>query len=280
MMVWLVVAGLSALVASPGSSVDDARGSMVAAWLDSLPFDNRVIGGIELYADEKRSEFDEGYSSRLVGGIRRLIGADVEHQLTRLSEGNRRPFIEVSILDPGFPSPGGKPPGSSNERDFEKSFVRTEVLAFFEDEKTSPAAALALYTTDEFRKTVSSRIENIWNEGEEVCVEMGGVKLLLDPLKYCDRIGELHEENLSLQHTRTVRNKGDSGYQAVYFKESLKTFVRLPDGLAFHYINYSRTVGLGGIQRRVARGKIEDSEKKAVEELGRRLASRSSEATE
>jgi hypothetical protein len=62
--------------------------------------------------------------------------------------------------------------------------------------------------------------------------------------------------------------------------ESLKTFVRLPDGLAFHYVNYSRTVGMGGIQRRVSRGKIEDSYKRAVEELGRRLAALSPEAEE
>jgi hypothetical protein len=280
MTVPLVVAGLSALIAFQGSSLANGGYSMVTAWVDSLPFDDRVIDGIELYANEKRSEFDEGYASGLAAGIRRLIGADAERQLGRLSEGIRCPIIEVSILDPGFASIGGKPPDNKTERDFERSFVRTEVLVFFEHEAMSPGTALDLCTDEEFRKTVSSRIERIWNEGEEVCIEVGGVKILLNPLKYCDRIEELQQKDVSLQHAQTVRNEGDGGYQAVYFKESLKTFVRLPDGLAFHYINYSRTVGMGGIKRRVARGKIEDSEKKAVEELGRRLASFSPEAEE
>ena len=273
MTIPLIVAGLSMPIASQGpSGGGDVRAS-VAAWLDSLPIDERAIDAIGLYADEKRSEFDEGYAARLAAGIRRLIGADVERQLGRLSEGNRTPFIEVSILDPGFASTGGKPGGNKTARDFEKSFVRIEVLAFFRNEATAPRTALGMYTDGEFRKTVSSRLKRVWNEGGEVCIEMGGVKLLLDPIKCCDRIAELQIEDSALQHAQTVRNTGDGGYQAVFFKESLKTFVRLPDGLALHYINYTRTVSLGGIKATVARGKIEESERKAVEEIGRRLDS-------
>jgi hypothetical protein len=270
----LVVVGLSALIAFQGSSFGDGRYSTVSAWVNSLPFDNRAIEGIELYADEKRSEFDEGYAPRLAAGIRRLIASDAGRQLTLLSEGTRRPFIEVSILDPGFASVEGKPPDNKTERDFEKSFIRTEVLAFFKNETTSPRTALEIYTDKEFRRAVSPRVERIWNEGEEACFEVGGVKLLLDPLKYCDRIEELHQEDLSIQHAQTVRNEGDGGHQTVFFKESLKTFVRLPEGLALHYIGYSRTVNMGGIQGKFAPGMIEGSERKAVEELVRRFASR------
>jgi hypothetical protein len=278
MTIPLIVAGVAAPIAFQGSSQEGAGRAIVAAWLDSLPIDERAIDAIGLYADEKRSEFDEGYAARLAAGIRRLIGADVERQLGRLSEGVGTPFIEVSILDPGFASIGGKPGGNKTERDFEKSFVRIEVLAFFKDEMTAPRTALGMYTDKEFRKTVSSRIKRIWSEGEEVCIEMSGIKLLLDPIKCCDSIAELQLEDISLQHAQTVRNTGDGGYQAVFFKESLKTFVRLSDGLAFHYVNYTRTISMSGIQGKVARGKIEESERKAVEEFGRRLASRSSKA--
>lgn len=273
MTIPLIVAGMSAPIAFQGSSQEGAGRAAVAAWLDSLPIDERAIDAIGLYANEKRSEFDDGYASRLAAGIRRLIGEDVERQLGRLSEGVRTPFIEVSILDPGFASAGGKPGVNKTERDFEKSFVRIEVLAFFRNEATAPRTALEMYTDGEFRKTVSSRLKRVWNEGGEVCIEMGGVKLLLDPVKCCDRIAGLQIEDSALQHAQTVRNTGDGGYQAVYFKESLKTFVRLPDGLALHYINYTRTVSLGGIKATVARGKIEESERKAVEEIGRRLDS-------
>jgi hypothetical protein len=274
----MVVVGLSAVVVCQGSSLGGGRHPMVSAWVDSLPFDNRAIDGIVIYADEGRNAFDEGYASRLAAGIRRLIGADAERQLDLLSEGIRRPFIKVSILDPGFASIGGKSPDDKTARDFEKSFVRTEVLAFFKNETTSPDTALRTYTDEEFRKAVSSRVERIWNEGEEACFEVGGVKLLLGPLEYCDRIDELHREDLAVQHAQTVRNEGGGGHQSVFFKESLKTFVRLPDGLALHYIGYSRTVNMGVIQKKFAPGMIEGSERKAVEELARRFASRDSAA--
>ncbi len=274
MTIPLIVAGLSAPVAFQGAPGGSAGREAVAAWLDSLPIDERAIGEIELFAREKRRAFDDGYAARLAAGIRRLVGADVERQLGRLSEGVRAPFIKVSILDAGFASVGGKPGDNETARDFEKSFVRIEVLAFFANDTTPPRTALGMYTDPEFRKTVSSRLKTVWNEREEVCIEMGGVQLVLDPVKCCDRVEELHLDDISVQHARTVRNTGGGGYQSVFFKESLKTFVRLPDGLAFHYIAYTRTVGMGGIKGKIGRGKIEESERNAVEEIGRRLAAR------
>ena len=280
MTVPLLLAGLSAPFAFQGPSGGESRDATVAAWADSLPLDKRATDGIEHYAEESRSSFDEGYASQLAAGVRRLICADVERQLKRLSEGVRTPFIEVSILNPGFASAGGQAPGNNLEKSFEESFVRTEVLAFFEHETVSPGTALEMYTDGGFRKTVSSRIKRIWNEGEEVCYEVGGVKLLLHPFKYCDRVEELHQEDLAIQHAQTVRNEGDGGYQTVFFKESMKTFVRLPDGLALYYINYSRMVDTGGIRGKIARSQVAGSEKKADEELGRRLVSRRSKPAE
>jgi hypothetical protein len=274
MAIPLVVVGLSAPAASQGAPPAGAGRTEAAAWLDSLPIDGRAFDAIDLFAREKRSEFDNGYAARLAVGIRRLVAADVERQLGRLAEGVRAPFIEVTTLEPGFAAAGGKAGGSKTEREFEKSFVRIEVLAFFESESTEPRTALGMYTDPDFRKTVSSRLKRVWNEGDEVCIEMASVKLVLDAIKCCDCVEELHLEGISIEHARTVRNTGGKGYQPVYFKESLKTFVRLPDGLAFHYIAYTRTVGMGGIKGKIGRGKIEESERKAVEEIGRRLSAR------
>jgi hypothetical protein len=273
----IVVLPLLIMVSSPKA---DPTRSTVAAWIDSLHFDGRVADAVGLYAKEKGGVFSEGYTDRLFAGVRRAIGADVERRLAELSGGARPSFVEVTILEPGFADVIGDHPGNDTEREFEKSFIRTEVLAFFPDEDTAPDEALDLYTRPEFRKVVSSRIKRIWEEGEEVCVEFSGVKLLLDPLMYCDRIDDLHATGLSAQHTQAVRNPGGDKYQTMFFKESLKTFVSLPDGLAFHYINYSRTIGMGALQRKIARGKIEDSEKRAVEELARRLAARAEAAGE
>jgi hypothetical protein len=69
-----------------------------------------------------------------------------------------------------------------------------------------------------------------------------------------------------------VFNEGRSPYQEVYFKESLKTFVKVPGGLALHYINFTRAQSLGRIERWVGTGQIEDSQKENVKELLRVLS--------
>ena len=119
---------------------------------------------------------------------------------------------------------------------------------------------------------VSSPIENIWMEGDENCVETKGVTLILSPMKNCSRIDELHRPGLAAQHSQTVANPGDDDYQPVYFKESIKTFVAVPGGLVLHYINYSRTTGLGGLKKRIARGKLKDSQAEAIREMEAILA--------
>ena len=109
---------------------------------------------------------------------------------------------------------------------------------------------------------------------------MDGVTMVLSPIQYCNRIEECHLPGLSTQHSQTVMNDGGDDYQTVYFKESLKTFVAIPGGLALHYVNYSRSVGMGGIKKKIGRGKIRDSQQKAIDELAKAIESRHVEATE
>ncbi len=267
----LVSVGLS-VTAAPGKALaQESAASQAVAWIDTLTFDAGIAEEIALFAAAKESGVDEGYEDRLAAAIRRLIATDVERQVKRVVEGVREGFIEVTVLDAGFASPGGELSANSTERACESSFVRTEVTAFFAACDTEPEEALRIYTDPEFRKKVSPRIVRIWQDDEFNCVEMGGVKLLVDPMKFCDRVDDLHAEDLAVEHSQTVKNDGGKGYQPVFFKESVKSFIRCPDGLAFCYINYSRTVGLGAVEKKIARGKIEESETRAVEELGRRL---------
>ena len=57
----------------------------------------------------------------------------------------------------------------------------------------------------------------------------------------------------------------------VYFKESLKTCIAVPDGIALHYANYTWTGKLGSIKRHFGRKSIIESREKAIQELQARL---------
>ena len=247
----------------------------VGRWADTLSIDKRVPGQIELYAGEnKKREFEEDYAVALSDGVRQRIFADITRQLEMLLKGERSPFITVTVLDPGFISGEESRSLSKTVTKFEKSFVRTEVLAFFNNQDMSPEAALRIYVDPDFRKSVSSRIKEIRKDGDETCLDMAGVKVLLSPIKYCSRIDELHTPGLSIQHSQAVSNDDDDDYQTVYFKESMKAFVAVPGGLALYYINYSRTIGMGGLQKSIARKKIKESQQKAIDNLAERLSVR------
>jgi hypothetical protein len=84
-------------------------------------------------------------------------------------------------------------------------------------------------------------------------------------------VARIDEERLSAQHSQVVANPGDEDDQVVYFKESLKTAVRVPGGLAIHHVHYSRSVNLGRLERWVAHGKVKDAEERTLHLLRERI---------
>ena len=269
--VGLCLAALTLACVSTEAATDDAV-SRLAAWADTLPVDPRVIVEIDRYEKDEDSPFGGAYAVSLAAGVRRLAFESVRKALERPVERGGEPLVEVAFMEPGF---AGRPAGetaSGPEAEFEKSVVRTECIAFLESRDITPAEALRIYAEPGFRMSTRSKIKRIWMEDGLDCVETEGVRIVMSPTLYCSRVDELHDSTMASQHSQAVSSKGGDGYQAVYFKESLKTFVKVPGGIVFHYINFYRASGLGGVQKRVGKGKIVESEKRAVEELGRRLS--------
>jgi len=52
----------------------------------------------------------------------------------------------------------------------------------------------------------------------------------------------------------------------------VKMFARVPGGLVLHYINYSRTVGMGGLTKSIGRKKIKGSQEDAIESFRSTIA--------
>ena len=259
--------GISILViiAAGGFSQSGNIRERIVQWGDTLALDERVVGEIERFAADEDTQFSANYGQNFAADIRRLVFADVAKRLDTIAAGDIEPFVEVTYPEAGFAGEDGTAPQQKSERKFEDSFVRTELIAVFEDNDASPETALRLYTSAEFRKKATSRIERIWDEDGLNCVETAGVTMLLSPMLNCSSVNELVLPDLAMQHSQVVRNGGGEGYQPVYFKESVKTFVRVPECLVLHYINYSRTIGMGGLKKSLGRKKIKGSQEDAIE---------------
>jgi hypothetical protein len=73
------------------------------------------------------------------------------------------------------------------------------------------------------------------------------------------------------EHQHVIRNGEGDGLQPVFFKESLETFRATPEGLALHYVNYSRSADLGPAGRWVAPGRVREVQERQMDLLRRRM---------
>jgi len=210
---------------------------------------------------------EDAYRHEVSGAVRGLLVEEATTRVTELAAGSCEPYVKADFPSAGFVTDD---PRETADR-FEGGFIRTEMVACFTTSMKDPAAVMAIYTSSEFRMEAESRIERIWLEGELSCVETGGVRALLDPTLACNRIDRYAGAGIASEHSQVVRNQGEDPYQDVYFKESLKTFVRIPGGVALHYINYTRSVRLGRLKRAIGGGKIEGSQEGNARALQERI---------
>lgn len=246
-----------------------------ARWADSLELDSRVLREIQRFPAEE----DLG-RELLLGFLREVRSRTVSSaaaRVTALLSGPCHPTLDVRIGGLDFSQVwvrlGG--PGSSEEpwEDFLGSLIRTEMVACFKTDRP-PRGLLRDYVSPEFRMQSESRIREMWSDAEGSCMETAGAYGLVDPTRICNRITELDLDGLAAQHSQVVFNQGEEPFQDAYFKESLKTFVDTEEGVALHYINYTRAADLGRVERWVGARKIKDSQNNTVEEFQQWLLGR------
>jgi hypothetical protein len=262
----LPVAGLLLM----GSEMYDDRRARVRQWSESLAIDPRVVGEVRKYVRDNR-EFSEKYAMELAAGVRALIFEAADACLRDVSNGHYEPFVQVDFPDPGFAVGRDEDQVDKLGRRFEKGFVRSEFLAFIKADGVTPTAAMSVYTSKDFRLKTSSRTRRIWDEEDVRCVE-ARKKTFVPPMMSCNRVEELHGEGFALQHSQVVSNPGGTGFQTIYYKESLKTFIEVPGGILVHYINYSRSKKVNSFTKGIARKKLVTAQQEAVKVFEETLA--------
>jgi hypothetical protein len=238
----------------------------VGRWLVTLPLSSEIADEMGRYTHDE-IPLSEGYRSAMAASMRELIMREADQAVATLLLGPCEESVEVT-----YPRRDDNDQDVKAEKEFSKSFIRTEMFACFETTLDDPTAALETYTAGEFRKEASSRVKEVWAQGELSCVETDGIRALLSPTKSCNSTKRFSEGRIAAEHSQVVWNEGQDPYQDVFYKESVKTFVRVPGGLALHYLNYSRTTNMGRAQRWFGTGSIEDSQRDSAELMAERLA--------
>lgn len=253
-------------------SVQAEPASPLAAWGDSLPNDAQVIE--EIMRFRGGGALSPAYAEIFAREVRSRVVSTANARAASLLAGGCEPFVDVTIGEWEFShsiyDEVEKDLGKAIDG-FEGSLIRTEMVACLQGVEAEPGETLELYTGREFRMTAEDRIQDIRDDPKGSCVETKGAYGLVDPTKVCNKIAELRTEQVAAQHSQVVFNEGVEPYQDVYFKESLKTFVRLPNGIALHYINFTRTSDLGRMSRWVGAGKIRGSQEAMVNLLRSRV---------
>ena len=261
-----IIVTLVLLTAATEISAQEARATDVGRWLDALPLDVRIAGEIGRFTHRDEG-LSERYRTATMVSMRQLTTREVDQAVASLLRNPCEPSVEVT-----YPRQDDNDQDIEAEKEFSKSFIRTEMVACFETSSQDPSAALEIYTSADFRQEASSRIEAVWADGDLSCVESGGIRALLSPTKSCNSIERFSGDGIAAEHSQVVWNEGQDPYQDIYFKESVKTFMRIPGGLALHYLNYARTTNMGRMQRWMGTGSIEDSQRDSAELMAERLA--------
>lgn len=250
---------LALLGLATAAAAEDGPAALLGSWLDSLVLDEGVIQELERFSRDE-GEWPEGTEERLATMFRARVREDLSRALDRIAGGDLEPRVQVDYLEPSDFARGREETRDKRGRKFEEGVIRTEQVAFFPGEKTVPAKALATFVDPAFRQQTSSRIESIEESDGLSCIMTKGMWGLLDPTSSCNRIDLLDAGNVAAEHSQVVDNPGGGDFQPVYFKESVKAFVAVPEGLVLYYINYTRSAKLGSIKKKLGRGKIEDSQ--------------------
>jgi hypothetical protein len=239
----------------------------LSSWGEQLGIDPRVLD--QMAGFEDGGTLSEEHRSAFASRIRSEIFDVADRAVGLLQSHGCEPSVTVDL-----PAPRGDDAAreSSAVADrFEQSLIRVESVTCIATEQGDPAAALTLYTSPEFRRAAESRIEEIRSEAGESCERTGGTFPLLAPTHSCAVVSRIDEGWLSSQHSQVIANPDVGRTQIVYFKESLKTAVRVPGGVAIHHIHYSRSVNLGRLERWVAHGKVKDAEARTLQLLRERI---------
>ena len=272
MNTYLAVAVALFLLGDPATGQAPAS-SELAAWGSALDLDPRIPREIMRFEDEgplgpiPAEAFARAAHAAVISAAADGVGV--------LLAGTCEPSVQVSIGESDSLIPEGVPAESEKAWDrFAGSLIRTEMVACLTTDMTDPEAVLGMYVSPEFRMVAESRIVDMWDDAEGACLETKGVMRLVAPTRICNRIQDFRAEGVAAQHSQVVFNQGEKPFEDVYFKESLKTFVRIPGGMALHYINYTRAGNLNRLARMVGPGQIRGSQEGNVKELQRRLEMR------
>lgn len=245
---------------------DADPGGQLFHWGDTLSMDPGVVDEMATFGTGGRSLGSQA-AGRYAGMIRASVFGAARDALDAMERSGCEPFVRVSFPEP---EEWGAVGLDSPEEEFLKGMVKTEAVACYST-STPPERALDIYTDSEFRMEAESRIQRMWTQDGLSCVSTKGVPLLLAPTEVCNRVNRFTVSDLAAEHSQVVRNASEEGLQRIFFKESLKTFLVIPRGLGFHYVNYSRSLDLGGPTKWAARGKIGGSQEGQMEQLRRRI---------
>lgn len=262
---WALLQGAEGASGQQDTSGTSPR-ERIEEWILDLPLPPGAIAEATRFEEGGR-RLDGALAEARVRGLRTAALEALSSTVARLEDRGCVPSVDVTFPDAADWS---APVQDGIQRAFLRGIVRTVAVACFRSD-ASPQEVLELYTSPPFRMEAESRIEGMWEENQTTCIHTGGVPLLLAPTEACSQVARLLEPDLAVEHSQVVHNSSEAGIQPVYFKESLKSFLRVPGGLAFIYVNYSRSTDLGRASRWVARGKIRESQEAQAEALRRRI---------
>ena len=238
------------------------------SWEESTSIDPRLYAQMDLFSAGDKSlarDYEVGFSQAIKDDIFRRSKSEVD----LFRAGTCEPATYADFLDSDLiPIPAKNLRAGPAEREFEDGLVRIEATACLHN--SDAKKAMSIFLNNDFRLESLSLVSSSRYEGPLLCESTSGVPLISAGTSQCMALNRLEEPGTEAVFGAIVSNT--PGFQPVYFRENLVTFVDLPNGgTGASLIMYGRVENIAGIFHGIASRALQSAQRGAFSDLDRRM---------
>jgi len=260
----LMIAGTAALGAFSHVALADGE---LKTWQASTQTDSRLYEQMSRFSSDG-NPLKGAFEAAFTDNIKYDVFWRANNQVDQFRSGHCTPATNVGFLDSDSLHYPAKWQLSAVEKDFEDGFVRVESVACLKH--GDAAKAMRIFLDNDFRLKSLAQLSSSKYEGGLLCEGTSKVPLVTSATSQCMALQRLEGAGIQSVYGMIVGNT--SGFQPVYFRQNLVTFVDMPDGsVAAHLVIYGRADTIASILHGPARSKLRSAQQDAFAELDRRL---------
>jgi hypothetical protein len=212
------------------------------------------------------ARLDFNYSRALSAKVHQIVQARTRQMIKKLLTSPCQDWFKADFMEPGFAGIGNL---NDVQKEFEEDLMRVEGVACLSH--GTPEKAMQVFLSKDYRRKAMPQVKEFSMMGDRILTETKKVPAFVAATRSWMKTYAFNTSDVSVLLGQIDGNAPE--FQPIFYREANTVFVKLPQGgVAAYTLNYMRGENIGNIWHGTAKGKLEDTQKKAFEVLEQELA--------